>query len=141
MTDSAAKADLLWLHAPVGNAVLVLTLIRLVWWWRFDKKPEADGSGPPWQEKAAKAVHTLFYIIIIGMAASGVAMIALSGADAIIFDGQAGVLPNFFDYGPRIPHGLGARLMLALLVMHVGAALYHHFVQRDGTLKRMWFRR
>ena len=36
MTDSAAKVDLLWLHAPVGNAVLVLTLIRLVWWWRFE---------------------------------------------------------------------------------------------------------
>lgn len=139
MTDSAAKADLLWFHAPMGNAVLILTALRLVWWWRFDTKPPTSGNDPRWQEMSAKAVHILFYLIIIAMAASGIAMIALSGADGIIFDGHQGTLPDFHDYGPRLPHGLGARLMLALLVLHVGAALHHHFVRRDATLKRMWF--
>ncbi|MBM3529390.1 MAG: hypothetical protein FJX62_14970 [Alphaproteobacteria bacterium] len=31
------------------------------------------------------------------------------------------------------------RVLVALLALHVGAALYHHFVRRDGLLRRMWF--
>lgn len=138
MVGDAAKADLLWFHAPMGNAVLFLTIVRMIWWWRFDTKPPASGNDPRWQETSAKIVHVLFYVIVIAMAASGIAMIALSGADEIIFDGLQGPLPDFHDFGPRLPHGLGARLMLGLLVLHAGAALYHHFVRGDATLKRMW---
>ena len=140
MLDSAAKADLLWFHAPVGNAILILTIARVIWWWFFDKRPAPSGNDPHWQELAAKAVHVLFYVLIIALAASGVAMIGLSGADEVIFDGHDAPLPDFFDYGPRIPHGVGARLMAALLILHVGAALFHHFMRKDGTLGRMWYR-
>jgi len=137
LTDSGSKIDLLLLHVPIGNLVLILTVARIFWWWFFDKKPVPDSSGPHWQEVAAKAVHLLFYVIIIGMAGSGIALIFLSGANEVLIGGQAGALPNFFDFSPRIPHGVGARLMLALLVLHVGAGIYHHFVLRDNTLKRM----
>ncbi len=137
--ESAAKADLLWFHAPLGNAVLVLTFARLVWWWRYDTKPAPVGSGPKWQERIAKLVHSLFYITILGMAASGIAMIALSGADAIIFDGVPGELPDFNAYLPRDLHGFGARLMLVLLILHTGAVLHHHLIKKDVTLGRMWF--
>ncbi|MEM7501840.1 MAG: cytochrome b/b6 domain-containing protein, partial [Pseudomonadota bacterium] len=47
----------------------------------------------------------------------------------------------FWDYLPRRPHGLGARLMVALIVFHAGAALYHQFVMKDGLLRRMWYSR
>jgi cytochrome b561 len=40
-------------------------------------------------------------------------------------------------YAPRILHAIGARLLAALL-LHVGVALHHHFVRRDGALRRMW---
>ncbi len=73
------------------------------------------------------------------MGASGIGLIALSGAAPAIFTG--GSLPNFDIYPPRIPHGIGARLMLALIALHVAAALFHQFVRRDGLLKRMWFKR
>lgn len=139
IVDSAAKADLLWFHAPMGNVVLALTVIRLIWWWRFDVKPESIGNDPRWQELSAKIVHGLFYVIIIAMAASGVAMILLSGAEAVIFEGHDAALPDFHDYWPRTPHGLGARLMIGLLFLHIGAALLHHFIRRDATLKWMWF--
>ena len=137
--DPLAKANILQFHAPMGIAILILTLARIFWWWRFDTKPDAVGSAPPWQEFSAKAVHILFYIIIIGMTASGIGMFALSGAGPILFGGLEGALPDFTQYAPRIPHGLGARAMVALFVLHAGAALYHHFVKRDVTLRRMWF--
>lgn len=137
--DPDAKAQLLSLHAPVGITILLLTLGRIVWWWRFDTKPVSFGNEPPWQEHSAKAVHGLFHITTIGMAASGIAMFVLSGAGLILFGGAEGPLPDFKQYLPRSPHGLGARAMLVLLVFHSGAALYHHFIKRDVTLRRMWF--
>jgi cytochrome b561 len=86
-------------------------------------------------------VHVLFYIVILGMIASGIGMIALSGAAPMIFGAERTLLPDFWKYPPRLPHGIGARLLLALIVLHAGAALYHHFVRRDGLLRRMWFSR
>ena len=66
-------------------------------------------------------------------------MVALSGAGAVLFDAASAALPDFWAYLPRIPHGIGARLVIALVALHVGAALYHQFVCRDGLLQRMWF--
>ena len=137
--DPAIKADILKFHIPLGIAILLLTLIRIIWWWFFDTKPAAIGSDPSWQELSAKAVHVAFYVVILGMVASGIGMIVLSGAGPIIFGGIDKPLANFHSYLPRVPHGLGARLMVLLLVIHAGAALYHHFIKRDVTLKRMWF--
>lgn len=93
---------------------------------------------PTWQDRSSKTVHFLFYIAMLGMAASGIGMIALSGAGPIIFGGEASALPDFRDYLPRTPHGIGARLILVLFAIHVGAALYHHWFKKDGLLGRMW---
>ncbi len=137
--DPAAKAALLRLHLPIGIAVLVLTALRIVWWWRFDRRPDPIAASTHWQERAAQAVHILFYVVLLGMIASGIGMMVLSGASPIIFGGQGGALPDFSKYLPRAPHGIGAWLLIALVVLHVGAALYHQFGRRDGLLRRMWF--
>lgn len=137
--DLAAKAAILRVHVPIAVGVLALTFFRIVWWWRFDHKPDPVAGSPHWQERTARAVHVLFYVVILGMVASGAGMIALSGAAPIIFGGESALLPDFWKYPPRVPHAIGARLLLALLVLHAGAALYHHFVRRDGLLWRMWF--
>ena len=137
--DPVAKAALLRLHLPIGIAVLVLTALRIVWWWRFDRKPDPAAGSSHWQERAAQAVHILFYVILLGMIASGIGMMVLSGAGPTIFGGQDVALPDFSKYSPRAPHGIGARLLIALVVLHVGAALFHQFGRRDGLLRRMWF--
>ena len=136
--DAATKAAILRVHIPIAIAVFALTVGRLVWWWGFDRKPIPIGGSPRWQVLSAQAVHLAFYAIILGMIASGVGMMALSGAAPAIFGGS-GTLPDFWSYRPRIPHGIGARVLLALLILHIGAALYHQFVRRDGLIRRMWF--
>ncbi len=125
--ESTAKSAFLRLHVPLGATILLLTLTRIGWWLFADTKP-ASIQMPSWQDRASRAVHTLFYIVILGMAASGIGMIVLSGAGPIIFGIERSALPDFWDYLPRRPHGLGARLMVALVVFHVGAALYHQFI-------------
>lgn len=136
-TDALQKMTILRVHAALGISVLTLTLARIAWWWFADKKPATPADTPSLQRRAGSAVHTLFYIVILGMTASGIGMLALSGAGEILFAGAAGPLPEFEKFPPRIPHGIGARLMLALFALHVGAALYHHFIRRDGLLRRM----
>ncbi len=137
--DPADKAQFLVIHVPLAVAVLALTAARIVWWWRFDDKPMPVGSDPVWQERIAGAVHVLLYIFIFGIGASGIGMIVLSGAGEILFADGTGPLPDFADYLPRVPHGLGARAMVVLLAIHAVAALYHHFVKRDALLLRMWY--
>jgi cytochrome b561 len=137
--DPAAKAAILRVHVPIALGVLALMLLRIAWWWGFDRKPYPVAGSPHWQERAARAVHILFYVVLFGMVASGVGMMVLSGAALMILGRESALLPDFWNYPPRLPHGIGARLLLALLVLHAGAALYHHFVRRDGLLWRMWF--
>jgi cytochrome b561 len=148
--DPVAKAAILRVHVPIAVGVLALMILRIVWWWGFDRKPTAVAGSPRWQERTAQVVHVLFYIIILGMIASGLGMMALSGAAPLIFGGEGALLlfggegallPDFWKYPPRLPHGTGAQLLLTLVVLHVGAALYHHLVRRDGLLWRMWFSR
>lgn len=85
--------------------MLALTLLRIVWWWGFDRKPDPVAGSPHSQERSAQVVHVLFYVVILGMMASGVGMIALSGAGPMIFGGEGGLLPDFWKYPPPVPQG------------------------------------
>jgi cytochrome b561 len=138
-TEAAAgKAALLRLHLPLGIAVLLLTLARLALWWRearAARRPGVVAGLPAWQRAAGRIVHALLLLVTLGMAASGIGTVALSGAGPAIFGG--GALPDFMAYAPRIPHGIGARLLILLVVLHIAAALHHALIRRDGTLARM----
>lgn len=85
------------------------------------------------------AVAVSIHWLILGMVTSGIGMMILSGAAPAVFGGTGAALPNFTDYPPRAPHGLGAFLLVALLMFHAGAALYHQFIRGDRLLRRMWY--
>lgn len=137
MTDLAAKASLLRIHAPLGIGVLILTLARIGWWMFADSKPKDPGGLPRLQLVAAQAVHGLLYVAIFGLAGSGIALLVMSGAGTILFGDAAGQLPDFWNFAPRYGHAAMARLMALLLLLHIGAALYHQFVRKDRLLARM----
>lgn len=137
MTDSAAKAAILQIHVPIGVAVLVLTLARLGWWLFADRKPDVPAGVPHLQSLAAKAVHVLLYAAIFGLAGSGITMMILSGAGGILFGTAPGPLPDFWEFTPRHGHAVLARLLAGLLILHVGAALYHQFIRKDRLFARM----
>lgn len=134
--DEAAKIQILRLHTSAGITVLALTIFRICWWLFADRRPQEVAGVPRWQAVSARIVHVLFYLVIIVLAASGIGLMVLSGAGDVVW-GDAVGLPDFREYGPRTSHGLAARLLVALTIVHVIAALYHQFVRRDGTLSRM----
>lgn len=137
MADTVSKTALLRIHAVIGVSILALTLLRIAWWWFADRKPDDPAATPRWQARTARITHGLFYVVIIGMAASGIGMIALSGAGENLFGSAARPLPDFTAYPPRVPHGIGGRFLVLLLFFHAGAALYHQFVLRDRLMARM----
>lgn len=125
----------LQVHVLAGGLAGVMTIVRLVWWWAFDSKPARHDGGL--KRIAATIVHGLLVLLPLVMLASGIGMLTQSGALAQLFGGAAGALPDFEQIRPRRPHWLGAMLILVLVGVHVAAALYHHFVLRDGQLDRM----
>ena len=137
--DPAAKAASLRIHLPVALLVLVLTVGRLLWWWRFDEKPAPLSGTPRAQARIAEWVHRGLYLLIFVLLGSGIAMSVLSGLPDALFG--AAPLPDLAALPPRTAHGIAARLIAAAILLHAGAALYHRVVLRDGTLARMWFTR
>lgn len=137
MPNDAGKTGLLRTHAVIGALVLLLTLLRILWWWLADTRPAAPTGMPPLQARAAHLMHGLFYVTLIVMGASGIATIMLSGAGAILTGTEPGPLPDFGGYAPRAAHGIVAFLLMALIAAHVLAALYHQLVLRDRLLARM----
>lgn len=132
------------MHKATGMLVLVLSLARLA--WRLGHKPPPLPAGiRPWERMASQTVHFLFYFLLIAMPLSGWLMV--SAADERrpfnffgLFD-----LPFLPVQGDKALRGLGhdahgilGYLMLALVVLHICAALKHHFFDRTRLIARMW---
>lgn len=139
--DVTIKTVALRTHLLLGISVFLLTGIRAAWWLFADRKPRPLPGFAPLQVRFVSIVHALFYVVPVLMVASGVVMIATTNAAAILFGGVFGPLPQFGAAFGRVLHGAGARLLIALLILHVGSALYHQFVRRDGLVGRIWPRR
>ena len=129
------QAPILIAHITLGLTVFALTLLRILWWAVADKHPVAPAAQPRWQVRAAQTVHRGLYLLLILMASSGITTLLLSGALPTILGG--GPVPDFSELVPRIAHGLMSKILLALLMLHVGAALWHQLVKRDQLLARM----
>lgn len=136
LVDDATRTQVLRVHAVTGSLVVLLTLARIAWWAFAERKP-AEPNMPRWQSIMARLAHWLLYALILIMGASGVAMLALSGAAEILFLGQPGPLPDFHAFPPRAAHGLASWLLIGLIAVHIGAALYHQIMLGDRLLARM----
>lgn len=129
------------LHKAVGLTVLALTVARLV--WRLSHKaPPLPAHMPGWERAAAHATHWTLYLLMVAMPLTGWLMV--SGGPTprpTSWFGLAQVPPlpvgrAAGGFGHEA-HELLGWLMLALVLLHVAAALRHHFLLRDGMLARM----
>ena len=135
--DNPQKVMMLQTHAYIGGAIALLLTVRLI--MRFTmKRPAPADAGNAFLNFLAKAVHFLLYLLLIGMALSGLGLFQIANLPSV-FSGAAPYPGDFFQYLPRMGHGLTSWLLLALIALHVGAAMYHQFIRRDNLLGRMWF--
>ena len=130
------------LHVSIGSAILLLSIVRLVW-RLFNPPPGYPAGMATWERMAAKATHLIFYALLIGLPLTGwlatPKFLREEGAmmDLTIFG--AFPLPEAPSLGLPMKdiHEIGANLGIALLALHVLAALKHHFITRDDVLLRM----
>ncbi|MCL4274048.1 MAG: cytochrome b/b6 domain-containing protein [Anaerolineales bacterium] len=135
--DDPQKVMMLQSHTYIGGGIALLLIIRLV--LRFTtKRPAPADAGNAFLNLVAKATHFLLYLLLIGMAVSGLGMYQLANLPAV-FGGAQPYPPDFFEYIPRGGHGLISWLLLLLVALHFGAAMYHQFIKKDNLLARMWF--
>lgn len=139
------------MHKSTGLTVLVLSVVRLL--WRLTHKWPLLPQNMSFALRAlARTTHILFYFFIIAIPLAGWAMVSASPRN----------VPTYWYWlfeWPRLPflatlptadkkptveffetlHSTFAYLAVALVLLHVAGALYHHFLRRDQVLKRMWF--
>lgn len=129
------------LHASFGATVLLLSLGRL-YWRMSNPPPPLPASMPDWQRRAAAWSHAAFYALMIGLPITG--WLALPEFLAK----RGGEAPFLFGVWPMPPafesvaflgdlHEAGSKVGIALLVLHVAAALKHQFVDDDDVFRRM----
>ncbi len=128
------------LHFSVGILILFIAVIRLGWRLTHPEPPPEDGL-PPWQVLSARVVHWLFYLLLFVIPVLGWMNASYRGFPVIMFGLELPKLVATRSAGFRWTgdvHGLLATyVMLALVGLHVAAALYHYFFRRDGVLRRM----
>lgn len=132
-----AKLDILRLHMIIGGAALIMLLLRVIIRARSAHPAPVD-SGSVVRNKIARLAHIALYVFAIAMALSGIALSRASGLPDAVFGG-APLPDSFWDFAPRYIHGVLAKLLGALILLHIGAALWHQFIRRDGIFARMWF--
>lgn len=133
-------------HVLVGLVVLALLLPRIL--ARVTRgappPPPPPADVPTWQQRLASATHLLLYALMLAQPVSGIAY-ALSRSRPVDVLGLFALPVPLADSGLRRTlggtHELLANLLLAVVVLHVAATVWHVFVKRDEVLQRMLPRR
>ncbi len=127
------------LHRSFGALIMVLVWGRIA--WRFYAPPPPMIDMPAWQNRAARVVHTTLYILLFVLPILGWVGTSAFGARISVF----GLfdLPMIVEKNEALSkillpvHGALGFMLTVLVIGHVGAALYHHVVRKDATLRRM----
>lgn len=127
-------------HKWLGVTVFFLAVIRLLWRF-FHMPPPLANSIAKWQQLAASVVHWALYILIFAIPLSGY-FYSLASGFPIVYLGLV-PLPVLIQPNADLAHTLKEvhelfnYSLVLLLLAHVGAALKHHVIDKDGTLARM----
>jgi len=144
-TELARKAWVFSIHKTLGVAVFFVALLRILW-AVTQAKPGPLHPNRKAETFLAEVIHWVLYISLVAVpltgwiehaATSGFAPIWWPFGQSLFFvpqsDAVAGVFAGL--------HWMFGKLMIASILLHIAGALKHQFVDRDATLRRMWFGR
>ncbi|MBL4718073.1 MAG: cytochrome b [Erythrobacter sp.] len=135
------KAEVFGYHKAWGMVILAMTLGRLM--WRFTHRvPPLPADLARWEAALARTVHTIFYVLLIGLPLGGWLANSLGGRTIDVFGlftipalpvgENSDLAGQIFD-----AHALGGSIFIALIGLHILGALKHTFFDRNGGIFRM----
>lgn len=141
------KFELYQMHKSAGLTILVLAIFRILWRLLY-RPPALPATMKPWERYAAGFTHLAFYFLMLAIPVTGWAMASTSssGVPTLWFGlFEVPALPGLsgseemhdIHEASEEAHEILANLTILLLLLHVGAALKHHFWNRDDVLRRM----
>ena len=143
LPNSPAKIEVYALHKSFGLTVLALVILRLAWRELIDRvRPPLPPHMPGWQRFAAHASHVALYALLFAIPLSG--WLFNSAANFPLRWFGLFSVPSLTGPDPATKAFAGGAhwwlfwVLVAVLAAHVGAALWHHFHDRDEVLRRMW---
>jgi cytochrome b561 len=133
----AEKPAIAMIHSGVGSTILLLMIVRLI--WRLGHPPPPLLPAPAWQQAATRIVHWGFYGLVILLPVFGIAQSLHTPFEVApfgLFTLTGAPNEGFYDIFHEL-HEMTATLVIAVLLVHVSAALYHHLINKNAVLKRM----
>ncbi|MSP66504.1 MAG: cytochrome b [Alphaproteobacteria bacterium] len=129
------------LHRSIGVVLFPLVVARLL--YRLSHPaPPLPATMPAWQQRAAMTVHGALYLLLLLNPLVGWWGTSAYGAPITVF--WLFALPPLVAKNQGLGeailywHGWTGLSLATLIAAHIGAALQHHLIQRDGILRRMW---
>lgn len=126
-------------HKLIGVTLLGLVIARLVYRLTYGA-PADEPTLEPWQKLASHVTHWSLYGMLLLVPVMGwrgasqypaLEIFGLFKLPSIAAADQAAAAQSFFW------HATLGKVMAALLVVHIGAAMFHHMIRKDGVLRRM----
>jgi cytochrome b561 len=131
---------LLTIHRSTGLTIWAVVVARLIWRSRFAYLPPFPDSMRKVQQRTAKIVEYILYLLLLVQPITGLSYVIFHGRPFMLFAWQVPALlaPNqpVFQMFHTL-HELGAAALLTVAGFHAAAALFHGLVLRDGVLQRM----
>jgi cytochrome b561 len=127
-------------HKWIGITVFLLALARVAW-RSTHRAPALPASTPAWQRRAASAMHGALYALIVVIPVTGWLYSSAAGVPTVYLGVMA--LPDLVAKDKALAELLKSvhltlnYSLLVLVVLHIAAALQHHFIVRDEVLARM----
>ena len=136
------RAQMIMGHSGLGTLVLLLMVVR--WTYRLNNEPPGPTSNmSQLQTRLSKLMHWALYTLLIVQPVLGILQAMYIADYEIVAFG----LINYSSFVTNdtgmartfhILHSLNAIILSVLVLGHIGAGLYHHFMQHDNVLRRMW---
>ncbi|MEL6744351.1 MAG: cytochrome b [Pseudomonadota bacterium] len=128
-------------HKNMGVVLLLLIAVRIAYRWR-NTPPPVPPHLAAWQARIAGLTHGLLYALLVIMPLSGYVRVRAGGfpIEALDAMGIPALVPRSDALAAfaKSTHYYGSWAICILVAMHIGAALHHAIIKRDGVFSRMW---
>ncbi len=133
------RMEMFTIHKTLGAAILIVTLLRLGY-RLINTPPPYPADMPRWDRAFAVWSHRIFYTVLIVLPLTGLVAVSARAKDGwvdLLWGLQIPALPIGDGEVFGEIHEILVYTTIALLVIHVAAAIYHHLIVRDAASGRM----